>query len=43
MANILVVDDEQSIRVTLREFLRDGDYEVGVAEDADQAMEMLAE
>ena len=36
MAHILVVDDEQSIRVTLREFLRDADYEVGVAEDADQ-------
>ncbi len=43
MANILIVDDEQSIRVTLREFLRDADYEVGVAEDADQAMGMLAE
>ena len=43
MANILVVDDEQGIRVSLREFLRDADHEVGVAEDADQAMEMLAE
>jgi len=43
MANILVVDDEQSMRVSLREFLRDAHYEVGVAEDADQAMEMLAE
>lgn len=41
MANILVVDDEQSIRISLREFLRDADYDVDVAEDADQAMAML--
>ena len=41
MANILVVDDEQGIRVSLREFLRDADHEVGVAEDADKAMTML--
>ncbi|MCH7741156.1 MAG: response regulator [Proteobacteria bacterium] len=42
MARVLVVDDEKSIRITLREFLKDADYEVAVAEDADQAMEMLA-
>ncbi len=34
MARILVVDDEKSIRITLRAFLRDARYEVGVAEDA---------
>ena len=42
MAKVLVVDDEKSIRITLREFLRDADYEVGVAEDADEAIRMLA-
>jgi PAS domain S-box-containing protein len=42
MTKILVVDDEKSIRTTLREFLTDEDYEVGLAEDANQAMETLA-
>lgn len=42
MAHILIVDDELSIRITLSEFLRNDNYEVDVAEDADQAMEMLA-
>lgn len=41
MSKILVVDDEHSIRVSMREFLKDADYDVGVAEDADQAMAML--
>lgn len=41
MARILVVDDENSIRVSLREFLRDADYEVDTAEDADEAIGML--
>lgn len=41
MANILVVDDEKSIRISLRELLKDANYEVSVAEDADQAMAML--
>ncbi len=42
MANILIVDDEKSIRITLREFLRDANYEAAVAQDADQAIEMLS-
>ncbi len=42
MARILVVDDEHSIRVSLREFLRDAGHEVDTAEQADEAMEMLA-
>lgn len=41
MANVLIVDDERSIRITLREFLIDADYEVDVAEDAAEAMERL--
>jgi DNA-binding NarL/FixJ family response regulator len=41
LANILVVDDERSIRISIREFLKDAGYGVGVAEDADQAMKML--
>ena len=42
MAKVLVVDDEKSVRVTLREFLRNDGHEVWVAEDADKAMAMLA-
>ena len=34
MGRILVVDDEKSIRVTLREFLIDAGHTVSVAEDA---------
>ena len=34
MARILVVDDEQSIRITLQEFLREAGYEAEAAEDA---------
>jgi PAS domain S-box-containing protein len=42
MGHILVVDDEKSIRVTLKSFLiRDG-HDIEVAEDADQAMGLLA-
>lgn len=41
MANILVVDDEKSIRITLREFLRNEGYAVEVAEDVDQALDLL--
>jgi PAS domain S-box-containing protein len=42
MAQVLIVDDERSIRITLSEFLNNRDYEVSVASDADQALEMLA-
>ncbi len=42
MAKVLVVDDEKSIRISLREFLRGAGYEVGVAEDAYEAIGMLA-
>ncbi|RLD00889.1 MAG: hypothetical protein DRI32_09780, partial [Chloroflexi bacterium] len=41
-SKILLVDDERSIRITLSEFLKDENYEVEVAEDAQQAMEMLS-
>ncbi len=43
MTHILVVDDENSIRITLRELLRDAGYTVKIAEDADQALELLAQ
>lgn len=43
MAKILVVDDEKSIRVTLRKFLTDAGYEVTVAEDVDEALKVLAD
>ncbi len=42
MSNILIVDDEESIRITLKEFLRDAGYEVDAAEDVELAMKMLA-
>ena len=42
MAKVLVVDDEKSILIYLREFLRDEGHEVWVAEDAKVALGMLA-
>ncbi len=42
MAKVLVVDDEKSIRISLREFLLDASYEVRVAENVDEAQGILA-
>lgn len=42
MSRILIVDDEKSIRRTLRAILRDQGYEVETAEDADHARALLA-
>lgn len=42
MAKILVVDDEKSIRISLREFLKDAGYEADIAEDAEETMALLA-
>jgi len=39
---ILVVDDEPSIRITFREFLRSSGYEVHIAESADTAIDILS-
>ncbi|HAM39817.1 MAG: hypothetical protein A2107_12925 [Verrucomicrobia bacterium GWF2_62_7] len=41
MARILIVDDEQSIRLTLQEFLREVGHEVETAEDAKAAQQLL--
>ncbi len=41
MTRVLVVDDEKSIRITLREFLRDAGYQVDVAEDVTTALQLL--
>jgi len=41
MANILVVDDEKSIRVTLREFLSEAGHDVHVAESADLGLQLM--
>ena len=41
MANVLIVDDEKSIRVTLGEFLRREGYEVAVTGDADTALSLF--
>jgi len=43
MANVLVVDDERSIRVTVETFLRREGHTVWTAEDADAALARLAE
>jgi len=42
MAKILIVDDERSIRFVLCEYLLYAGHEVSAAEDADQALDMLA-
>ena len=41
MARVLVVDDEKSIRLTLREFLREAGHDVAVAEDVDTARALM--
>lgn len=43
MPHILVVDDERSIRRTLREILEYEDYEVDEAEDGEEALKKLKE
>lgn len=43
VAGVLVVDDERSIRITLREFLRNDGYEVFAAADAIEAVAILKE
>ena len=42
MAKVLVVDDERSIRITLRAFLHDAGYEVDIAEDVQKAQQLLS-
>lgn len=41
MANVILVDDEKSIRVTLREFLRDAGHEVTTVGDATAALALI--
>ena len=41
MPRILIVDDEESIRITIKEFLTDEGHEVQIAEDANTALELL--
>src|SRR4026208_582428 len=41
MTKILIVDDEETIRLALRKFLRSRGYEVEIAGSGDQAMECL--
>ena len=41
MTRVLVVDDEKSIRMTLKEFLDEANYDVETAEDADVASQLL--
>ncbi len=42
MENILVVDDEQNIRFLYKEELEDEGYQVSVATNGEEALEMLA-
>ncbi|MGH7650215.1 MAG: HD domain-containing phosphohydrolase [Gemmatimonadaceae bacterium] len=41
MTRILIVDDEETIRLALRKFLRSRGYEVEIAGSGDQALELL--
>jgi putative nucleotidyltransferase with HDIG domain len=43
MAQVLIVDDERSIRTTLGEFVKEDGHEVFVAESADEALRIGAE
>ncbi len=43
MKKILVVDDEDNIRLLYQEELRDAGYEVALAGDADEALEKIEE
>lgn len=42
MTRILIVDDEETIRLALRKFLRSRGYEVEIAGSGDQALQILA-
>ncbi len=42
MTRILIVDDEETIRLALRKFLRSRGYEVEIAGSGEQAMQILA-
>ena len=41
MTRILIVDDEETIRLALRKFLRSRGYEVEIAGSGDQALQLL--
>ena len=41
MKKILIVEDEPDIAESIKDFLKDADYEVGVTLDANQAVRML--
>lgn len=43
MARVLVVDDEQSIRITVSEFIKEDGHEVSLADDAAEALSLLRE
>lgn len=43
MENILIVDDEKSIRITMKAFLSQAGYRVKIAENVEQGLEMLQE
>lgn len=42
MTRILIVDDEETIRLALRKFLRSRGYEVEIAGSGDQALQLLS-
>ncbi len=41
MARVLIVDDEKSVRITLREFLKEDKHEISVAKSADEALRLV--
>lgn len=43
MAHVLIVDDEPSIRMALRKFLKEQKYDVSIAADSDEAFKILGQ
>ncbi|MHC4140144.1 MAG: response regulator, partial [Planctomycetota bacterium] len=41
MAKVLIIDDEENIRLTFEDFFSDEGYEVATAEDYDDALKMI--
>ena len=43
MSNVLIVDDENSVRLTLKHYLEQDEHEVHVAESVDSAFALMGE
>jgi len=41
MARVLIVDDEKSVRITLKAFLEEDNHEICMAENAVEALQLI--